>query len=506
MLGAQPVPQWQEAARLVIAWLATDEYPERARALLKGLDPKALWGAGEVLHGRVLARLGDREEPELSMGFPPHQLPATSDRYMALVGLERLGGAPESERGISGLSSYDFVEGNEAGTYLAEADAPNIVAYARDEPSEGDEWLSRYIDLHASNPYALYRNRSLISVLAAVCFLPDPEQARRHAARLTTAAFAPSPVQFAEFARLACVGWQVRSNSQARQILDDRVASAVEDAEQLQWSHEAADRWGHHARRLAAHAEVAHLVLGDTAGAGTLINTAMQVPFGYAGYRAPASLAVAEAAAIAASDDPVQREAALDAALASAHNIQEPAFCALMTARVNTITNWWRSAPLDDLTDLVEAFVRDPSSSRFSPRHRLGEAFEQRSQDDHLSTDHITSLNSPQDLALELGLPLLAITRLNADADPATVVLPDPGFAPMVAAHLAARVTASPLPATQRARLIAGMLPVAARDVTCLDQLLGRLLCVRGVAVAEEPALLGILDQQVTREPTGAWR
>ena len=167
LLGAQPVPQWQDAARVVMAWTAVDGFPQSASDLLDGLDRNALWGPTAVIHGRVLARLGDGDEPDLTMWFPPHRLPAPSDRQRAMEGIERLGGAPAHERGISGLPSHEFIEGNEAGIYLAEADAPDIVAYARDEQAEGDEWLSRYVDLHASNPYALYRNRSLLSVLAA---------------------------------------------------------------------------------------------------------------------------------------------------------------------------------------------------------------------------------------------------------------------------------------------------------------------------------------------------
>jgi len=214
---------------------------------------------------------------------------------------------------------------------------------------------------------------------------------------------------------------------------------------------------------------------------------------------------VAEALAVVAPADVARREAALDSALTSAHNIQEPAFCTLMTARVNTVIGWWRSPPPDDLAGLVVAFVQDPGAVRFSPRHRLGETFERRSRDDHLSVDHITALLSARDVAVDLGLPVLAVTRLTAEADPGTVVLPDPGFAPMVAAHLAARVAASPLPQEERVRLMAAVLPVASPDVTNLDQVFGRLLCVREDLGAEGPAVEALLDRQVTREPTGVW-
>jgi hypothetical protein len=323
--------------------------------------------------------------------------------------------------------------------------------------------------------------------------------------RLTAAAFAPSPVRFAEFARLALAGWRARSSAEAARGLEALVTSALQGVENLRSTREAADRWGHHARRLAAHTEVAHLVLGDTARAVDLLGRAMQVPFGYAGYRAPASIAVAEASVVVSPADIGLRDAALDSALTSAHNIQEPAFCTLMTARVNTVIDWWRSARPNDLAGLIEAFVQNPEAARFSPRHRLGEAFERRSRGDHLSVDHITALQSPEAVALDLGLPILAVTRLTAEANPGTVVLPDPGFAPMVAAHLAARVTASALPHEERVRLMAAVLPVASQDVTHLDQVLGRLLCVREDVGADGPAVEALLDRQVTHEPTGVW-
>jgi hypothetical protein len=176
-----------------------------------------------------------------------------------------------------------------------------------------------------------------------------------------------------------------------------------------------------------------------------------------------------------------------------------------MTARINTIIQWWRSPPPDDLADLVEVFVRNPVAVRSSPRHRLGETFERRSRSNHLSIDHITALASPEGVALDLGLPVLALTRLTADAEPGTVALPDPGFAPMVAAHLAARVAASALPQPERLRLLAAILPVAPQDVTQLDQVFGRLLCVDPDLGADELAVAALLEQPVTREPTGAW-
>jgi hypothetical protein len=163
----------------------------------------------------------------------------------------------------------------------------------------------------------------------------------------------------------------------------------------------------------------------------------------------------------------------LSAALESAHNVQEPAFCALTTARVNTLTAWWAASPFD-LPALVRAFVDDPFAGRFSPRHRIGERFDRRTRDDHLPIGYISELRTHDEVAAALGIPRLAVARLNAEAEPEWVVLP-PEFAPMVAVWLSALVAASDLPSVHRARLTATLVPSAAPDPTALDAVLGRL-------------------------------
>ena len=66
-------------------------------------------------------------------------------------------------------------------------------------------------------------------------------------------------------------------------------------------------------------------------------------------------------------------------------------------------------------------------------------------------------------------------------------------------------MAASALPLQDRVRLMAVVLPVASQDVTHLDQVLGRLLCVREDRGVDGPGLEALLDPQVTREPTGVW-
>jgi hypothetical protein len=44
---------------------------------------------------------------------------------------------------------------------LAERDGPDLVAFSRLDPKANTQYLERYIEIHAANRYAHYRNRSL---------------------------------------------------------------------------------------------------------------------------------------------------------------------------------------------------------------------------------------------------------------------------------------------------------------------------------------------------------
>jgi hypothetical protein len=61
-------------------------------------------------------------------------------------------------------------------------------------------------------------------------------------------------------------------------------------------------------------------------------------------------------------------------------------------------------------------------------------------------------------------------------ADQQPVVVPDPGLAPMLAVHLAARALADDTLAGDRVALLRSLVPVAAIDAVALDTLLAYLL------------------------------
>lgn len=467
--------QWLDVTRLVLAWIAGPTGRAAALDIVHSAAP-APNTAGALLHGRVAASLGLAPEPELTTWFGP--LPEWSSPDDAASTLDTFGGVPLSERGISGLVELDQLvgEGDEAGIYLAEQDAPRIVAFARDDPVRGGEMLTRFIDLHASNPYAVYRNRSLLSVLATVCCLPNQDRAREHARHVVAAALEPTGVRFSEHADLVARALRALGGdtSELRRLVTARTEAVVK-ARDLQWDRGGSDRWGHHARRLAAHGDAAAL-LDDRVAVRTVLRAALEVPFGYAGFRAPASVALAQAFMVAEPADGAGRTEALDAALRSAHNVQEQAFCIVTTARVATLTRW-SAAPPADVREVVHAFVDDPAAARFCPRHRIGERFEHRTRHDHLSIEYVTDMRTPEQLAEELDVPRSAVVRLNTGGPvDSTIGLPDPGFAPLVATWLATQVAVTDLDRAERAGLIAGLLPAAALDATALDLVLARLL------------------------------
>ena len=496
LLGSPAWLPWQQGARLVLAWTLARTDEDAARELL---DSAAHQPGGDsleaLLAGRARHALGGAPEPELRMWFDPFELPP-SDRGLAAAAIERASGQPVTKWQNSGLRDpRSYTPDNESGAYLAEEDAPWLVAHARDHPDEGEAWLESYIEQQAGNPYALYRNRALWSVLAAVCCLPDARQALRYAVLVTQAAFAPSAVRFTEFARLATVAGSGDTNAveTARSVARQR-AAAIAGLREL------GDQWGHHLRRLVAHAEVAAVVLGDRAAAQALLDAARALPLGYAGYRAPAYLAMAETSAILG--DPQGRHDALEQALRSAHNIQEPAFCALMTARITTLTEWWDD-PLSRVPELVAEFVANPQAARFGPRHRIGEPFRYRDDHDHISIDLVRDARTPQDLASALGIVPARLLELNPRADTATMVLPDPEFAPIVAAWLSARIAEADLARLDRLRLTAALVPIATADPTALDLVLGRWVCALGPGFEGLPTLLGPLTRRSTVEPAG---
>lgn len=137
------------------------------------------------------------------------------------------------------------------------------------------------------------------------------------------------------------------------------------------------DTWGTIRRRLAALAEAYNRIPGCTPDAVALATAAAGINRGFAGFSAPATLTVAETVAIVDPRNTDLITRCLDAALAAAHNIQDPVFCARTTARVEAIRrHWWPAPALIAAT--VDGLARDPHAVRFATLHTVGEQYAAR--------------------------------------------------------------------------------------------------------------------------------
>ena len=97
---------------------------------------------------------------------------------------------------------------------------------------------------------------------------------------------------------------------------------------------------------------------------------------------APARLTLAETARVCGIEhEPFYGQAtwlerALGDARASAHNIQDTAFCVRTTARVNAMRfRWWQPGGVNNLHKLVVEFAENPAAEPYAALHVIGEAY-----------------------------------------------------------------------------------------------------------------------------------
>jgi hypothetical protein len=377
------------------------------------------------------------------------------------------------------------------------------VAFAAQHPWPGNDLLERYIRIHAANPYAEYRNRSLWGILGAVACHPDASQARSFVTTLAEAALEPPPVAFREGLRVTLDALRGRGGDPEAldrfQGLESQATGAAASLSPMRYQ---ADAWGHHARRLAVLAEAKALCLGRRSEALALLEQARELPFGFAGYRSSACLTLAEAMLVCNSGDVSAGVSTVQDARRAAHNIQEPAFCALRTARVNAMLKRWWQAPIADLAAVIARFVADPVAAEFAPMHVVGEPYEERDPGPHmLEISYVmrnaTSLREIANHVYEV--PLAAMRRLQPDVDPdeplaqsTSVAVPERAFAPILAARLSAEALVSPtFAAHERSRSIRRLVPIAADNPTAMHTVLSRLLLAE---LPADPPVLEAID------------
>ena len=492
----QAEDHWRDAARLLIAWLAAPYDAGAARRALRASGEK--WTDVPplpMLRDRVLATIGAGDPPILTLPYYPNVLPEPRSEGEMQQIVAELGADQSATMRISGVEPVRVPgrqslrargTGKETPTYIAEGDAPHLVAFAIPATNReaGTKLIRQYIGIHAANPYADYRNRSLWGILGAVLCHPETDWARDTTKLLVTGAFAPSPIRFRESFRIAVLCRLDQAGVADGRAQFDRIVSETRaGAARIRETRWESDSWGNYSRRFSALAEAAAVALKDRSLAEAFLNEAAMLPVGFAGYQAPTSLTLAEANKIIRPNDTVSRSAALTQARNSAHNVQDPGFCARTTARVNAMREVWWAQPLENLTGILDEFIRDPFERRFAPIHRIAEDFEARPKtEERIALDELRNARTLTDLAQNVfHLPVSAFERLNPGvpqeiAAVDQIAVPDPKFAPLLAARFSAElVSRTDLSDDDRVSYLARLVPIALPNATTLDVVLARL-------------------------------
>jgi energy-coupling factor transporter ATP-binding protein EcfA2 len=524
--------RWDQVARLVLAWLGVGRDPAGAHDLLQRVrreepdDELILLVQELVVHSFGLGPRPDTPD-----------LPGAGEYTVQQI-MQRMAGAGGNEEVL--LSEVEnpsmlgsFVEGlligpegmaADGAAYLGAVDGPHLVGFAALTP-EGDRYLEDYLTLQARNSYAFYRTRSLWALLPSITAHPELAWVRRFLRRLVESALAPSSTHFDEQLPLAAVALQVAAGrAEAAGAWEPFVREARAAAGAIARSQPArgelqrgsGDRWGRHKRRLCALAEAVLCAQGDEAAAWSLVELAMALPHGFAGFESPACLALAETAHIVRPAQESAVRAALARAATSAHCCQDPAFCARTTSRQNALAlRWWRLGGAAEGTQLdvaavVQRLVADPAAPEFSAVHVVGERYEGRQPPPvHLPFDErALSASSLRDLSRLYERPLDSFLRVNRDLDVgpdtrldsgALVNVPDDGMVAQVATFCSAQVLAMAGATRQdRAGLIQQLIPVAVADHTATSTLLARLLLIlrptRDAILGRLPSTLPTID------------
>lgn len=508
---------WRTAAVLCIAWASAEcGHPEAARLL--DIDTS---GSG------TLTSLAERVRAAFN-GPPPPIRPRVPDpglvadaaavvaRFADQGGPEYLDSPYDASHPFHGTPPWNYGDGPppgfgyegtpppDAGSYYdppgrVAGEAEVVVMAAESDPGQGAQILQDYIDLQGANPYSDYRNRSLAGLLAAIVE-HETTGALDDAVLVVETALSPSPVRFGELLALSVTRRELAADptrdwrsepygllTEARDVL----ASAAQywppgPVTGPHGSGPPSNLWSFGRRRAAALAETLS-GLGETELAARVLDTTALDDSGFAGFRAPAFLFIAESNLVVRPTEPSKVRDALDRALYAAHNIQDPTFCSRSTAFVNERTQRADQGTLadHDLLRLVDQFVRSASRPRdFPAQHQVGETFYYRRGEDHVPIEFVSQLDTLASLAagvfqtpvtvLEAANP--GISRDESQAVGTRVGIPDPSYVPLVATWLSANLVASGLPDHEKSRQMARLVPAALASPTALDTLLGRLV------------------------------
>ena len=204
--------------------------------------------------------------------------------------------------------------------YLAQQDAPWLVAQAVLDGVAGRDALDRYLGVFADYGYAEYRQSSCWWLLAAFARFPDAgsaEWVRDALVAIVETAVGGGSVQFEAAVRVAARAFDAEAGSAvAAAELRNEARRLDDDTAMLKQGREDSDTWGHHKRLLAAHAEALGWLHGDRAIADRLVDQALAIAdSGFAGYQAPACLTLAETLRVLSEGDPRSEDPRIETAL-----------------------------------------------------------------------------------------------------------------------------------------------------------------------------------------------
>lgn len=509
---------WRQVVVLLVAWLAPAEKRAEARQLLDEVAAKlAPQPLLSDLLSWVRADLCGQPSPDFAFLVAPQM----ADEEVIDELLKRVGGghynssfmiergldanfqnpdAPPPTEGlyrqiVPGDGNDDPADERATTRYLAELDGPYLVAYAAGDAAKGSDALERYLSVYTNYSYSEYRFSTLWLLLGFVVQLPrrDGGQWVQNAVeRILGAALGGGSVEFDGGLAIATTALRAKlGDADALAALHEQAHRLIDEAARLKPGRErtGSDIWGHHKRLLLASAQALGWLLDEHDWAEPLLDEASALAdSGFAGYQAPACLALAEALLIC--DQGEQRrgadvEQALQWAQRAAHNVQDPSFCARMTARVNAMRRyWWHDFDLEERARQVTGGAALPELAGL---HHVGHEFTDRRPDALQLPPWATDDDSFDALQRLYQRPKAAFLRLNggerALAPGDEVAVPDRSFVAQLAARVAAETLAQaahgPL-SEPRLRLLCSLVPAALASPTALDAVLTRLLLAQG--------------------------
>ena len=183
-----------------------------------------------------------------------------------------------------------------------------------------------------------------------------------------------------------------------------------------------------------------------------------------------------------------------------------------MTTFVNALRSKWVNIPPGDFEAIVDRFLDRPLDDEFCPVHYVLEEFEYRAQDQQQFQalpipPLVRDAKTLRQIADAFAYDPEALVKVNGwiwvgpDAaldheldkgDP--VNIPDPEFAPVLAARFAAEaLVAEGLAIERRSMIIQRLVRMALPNPTALDTVLGRLMLSTLERPAELPSMLSML-------------